>query len=154
MALRRTISPGCPTLLEPTDDSDDSAADFSPASPLPRPNSVAPGETRCTRAEEVAPGSGPSGKSGAPQTFLRRKPAKRTRDRTPTFRFASDEPGSSFQCRLDRKPFKACRSPFTAKRLAPGPHAFLVRARDASGKLDASPAAYRFRVVVGRRRLG
>ena len=42
MALRRTIAPGCATLLEGTDDTNNSAADFSDAFPAPRPNSASP----------------------------------------------------------------------------------------------------------------
>ncbi len=47
MALRRSISPGCPTSLEPSDDTDNSATDFSAATPNPRSNSVTPTETPC-----------------------------------------------------------------------------------------------------------
>ena len=43
----------------------------------------------------------------------RRKPAKKGHDRTPTFRFSSDMASATFECKLDGKPFKACRSPFT-----------------------------------------
>jgi hypothetical protein len=57
MALRRTIAPGCPTLLESGDDTDNSATDFSLTSPGPRNNSVTPTETPCTPAG----GSGPTG---------------------------------------------------------------------------------------------
>jgi hypothetical protein len=152
MALRRTIAPGCPTLLEPTDDHDNSATDFSAVFPAPRPNSVAPGERRCPGSSEspfgVVPGGG--SKQGVPQTILQRKPGKKIRDRTPTFRFASDEAGSTFQCKLDGKPFRSCRSPFTTKPLALGRHTFKVRARDDSGKLDPSPASYSFKVVTNR----
>jgi hypothetical protein len=153
MALRRTITPGCPTLLEPTDDRDNSAADFSPVFPAPRPNSVAPSEHRCAAVTEGG-ATGPAGGSqqGAPQTKLSRKPPKRTRDRTPSFRFSSSEPGSSFQCKLDHGPFRRCKSPFTSKRLSLGPHVFRVRARDRSGELDPSPAAYGFEVIAKRRR--
>lgn len=150
MALRRTITPGCATLLEPTDDRDNSAADFSAVFPAPRPNSVAPSERRCPGSSEspfgVVPGGG--SKQGVPQTTLRRKPGKRIHDRTPTFRFASSESGSTFQCKLDGKPFRSCRSPFTTKPLALGKHSFKVRARDDSGKLDPSPASYGFKVVA------
>jgi hypothetical protein len=150
MALRRSIAAGCPTLLERTDDTDDSAADFSLVSPEPRPNSVSPSAQTCLppRGQEGGGTTGGKGGAGAPQTTLRRKPGKRTRDRTPTFRFASDEPGSTFQCQLDRKPFRPCRPPFTTKPLALGHHSFRVRARDESGKLDPSPAFYGFRVVA------
>jgi hypothetical protein len=149
MALRRTIAPGCATLLEPTDDHDNSAADFSPVFPAPRPNSVAPSEHRCLGESE----SGPGGAGGAnppdgPQTTLRRKPPKKTSDRTPTFRFTSSEPFSTFQCKLDGKPFRSCKSPFRSKALSPGHHTFKVRARDDSGELDPSPATYRFTVVA------
>jgi hypothetical protein len=149
MALRRTIAPGCATLLEPSDDHENSAADFSPVFPAPRPNSVAPSERRCPSAES-GPGAGSEGPSqkDAPQTTLQRKPGKKTRDRTPSFRFTSDEPGSTFQCKLDSKPFRACASPFTTRRISLGRHTFKVRARDDSGKLDPSPASYGFKIVV------
>jgi hypothetical protein len=150
MALRRTIAPGCATLLEPTDDRDNSAADFSIVSPAPRPNSVAPTERPCGASggsPEGPNGTGGRGR-GAPQTTLKRKPPHKIHDRTPTFRFGSDEQGSTFQCKLDGKPFRACKSPFTTKRLALGQHTFKVRARDESGKLDPSPASYSFRVVA------
>lgn len=144
MALRRTIAPGCPTLLEPNDDRNNSALDFAAVFPAPRPNSVAPSEHACSST-----GQNPEGR-GAPQTRLRRKPPKKTHDRTPTFRFSSSEAGSTFQCKLDGKKFKACRSPFTAKRLPLGRHTFRVRARDESGKLDPSPASYAFKVIPKR----
>lgn len=151
MALRRSVDARCPTLLEASDDRDNSAADFSAVVPDPRPNSVAPSERACARAGGGAQGQGPggsgTGQRGVPQTTLRRKPAKKSSDRTPTFRFVSDEPGSSFQCKVDAKPFRACRSPFTTKPLALGHHTFKVRARDASGKLDPSPAQFSFRVA-------
>lgn len=143
MALRRTIAPGCATLLEPTDDRNNSAQDFSAVFPSPRPNSVPPTEHECP-----GKGGGSGGGNGnAPQTLLKGKPAHRTHDRTPTFRFRADESGVTFQCRLDHASFRACRSPFTAKRLQPGRHTFAVRARDGAGHLDPSPATYSFRVV-------
>jgi hypothetical protein len=61
MALRRSISRGCATLLEPADDNDNSAADFTTVSPLPRPNSVTPTEVPCTSA---GPGGSAGGGSG------------------------------------------------------------------------------------------
>ncbi|HEX8688972.1 MAG TPA: hypothetical protein VF729_01885 [Solirubrobacterales bacterium] len=153
MALRRTIAPGCPTLLEAGDDRNDSALDFAPVFPSPRPNAVAPSETACETAAGGQPGAGGQrgDKSGAPQTLLRSRPRQRTRDRTPTFRFGSPDQGVAFECKLDRRPFRACRSPFTARRLPYGPHSFRVRARDATGQPDPTPALDTFRVV---RRLG
>jgi hypothetical protein len=145
MALRRTIAPGCATLLEPTDDRNNSAQDFSAVFPSPRPNSVPPTEHACPSNG----GGGPGGGGGnAPQTTLKRKPGRRTHDRTPTFRFAADEPGVSFQCKVDRGRFRACHSPFTTKRLGLGRHTFAVRARDSTDTLDPTPASYSFKVIA------
>jgi hypothetical protein len=151
MALRRTIVPGCATLLEPTDDRDNSAADFAAVFPAPRPNSVAPTERACASSggqSGMGPTSGGQGAVGPPQTTLKRRPPRRTHDRTPTFRFAADERGSSFECKLDGRAFKACHSPLTTRRLSLGPHVFKVRARDDSGRLDSSPASCSFRVLA------
>jgi hypothetical protein len=146
MALRRSIARGCATALEAGDDTDQSQADFEAVFPAPRPNSVPPSEKLCAGTGGGGAGSGPGASKGAPQTFLRRKPAKKTRDRTPTFRFASDESSVHFECKLDGKRFRACSSPLTTKRLGFGPHRFRVRAVDSDGTRDASPADYRFTV--------
>lgn len=146
MALRRSIARGCATALDPADDENDSAADFEAVFPAPRPNAVAPSERPCT-AVGGGGGSPSPAEEGAPQTLLRRKPPKRTGDRTPTFRFAAAGDAAFFQCRLDRKRFRRCRSPFTSRRLDLGAHRFQVRAVGPGGQADPTPAAYRFRVV-------
>jgi hypothetical protein len=154
MALRRTIAPGCATLLEAGDDHDDSAADFSPVFPAPRPNPVAPSERGCSGAGGAG-STGPASsenRNGAPQTSLRHRPPQKSRDRTPTFRFVADEPAVSFECRVDGHPFHGCRSPFTLRRLPPGHHTFRVRARDQSGLADPSPAIFGFAVASGTAR--
>jgi Ca2+-binding RTX toxin-like protein len=46
-SLVRTIARGCSTLLDPADDTNDSAADFAVATPIARNNSTAPTETPC-----------------------------------------------------------------------------------------------------------
>jgi hypothetical protein len=150
LALQRMIGRGCATALDSADDSNDSAADFIAAPPAPRPNSVAPPEQLCG-GSPTGPGTG-GGKAGddhKPQTTLRRKPAKRTTDRTPTFRFTSNENGAKFECKLDGKRYRSCGSPYTTKALALGPHTFRVRAV-AHGDTDASPAIFRFTVVKAR----
>jgi hypothetical protein len=162
MALRRTIAPGCPTLLEAVDDRNDSATDFSDVFPAPRPNSIAPSEHSCSAAgpaqsEYPMPAAGPSpspvrndGLPEAhrrPQTTIRHRPGRRTRDRTPTFRFISSQRRARFLCKLDGQPYRRCRSPFTTPELRPGRHVFRVRARAPSGATDRSPAIWRFRVL-------
>jgi hypothetical protein len=149
MALRRTIAPGCATALEPNDDHDNSAADFSAVFPAPRPNSTPPSERACGSAGGQQGGdAGVPGRPGPPQTRLRGKPPKRIPDRTPTFRFTSDEPKSTFQCKIDGRRLRSCRSPFTAGRLGLGWHTFKVRARDSSGRFDPSPAVHHFKVTA------
>jgi hypothetical protein len=60
-----------------------------------------------------------------------------TNDPTPTFRFASNEPGSTFGCRVDARAFKVCSSPHTLGSLSEGSHTFSVRAIDAPGNVSA-----------------
>jgi hypothetical protein len=153
MALRRSIARGCASALDPLDDNDNSAADFAVVFPLPRPNSVAPSEQRCASGgtgggPTGGGGSGPAG-AGVPNTTLRGKPPRRSHDRTPTFRFTASDDGARFECKLDGKPYRRCRSPFTAQPISPGPHHFLVRARSGS-EIDPTPASWRFRVLPAR----
>jgi hypothetical protein len=82
-----------------------------------------------------------------PQTTITKGPSGRTHKRTAKFKFTSNEAGSTFQCKLDRKPFKACRSPKKYKRLKPGKHVFKVRSTDAAGNVDQSPAVKKFTVL-------
>jgi len=62
------------------------------------------------------------------------------------FRFASNEPGARFRCKLDARPFRGCTSP-RAYRVKVGRHAFRVFAIDRAGNRDPSPALFRFRVL-------
>jgi hypothetical protein len=146
MALRRTIAPNCPTLLEAADDSNSSATDFSAVFPSPRPNAVPPSEHPCS-SQGPGPTGYPGSGAGAPRTRIMRRPPRRTSDRTPTFAFASNQARSTFLCRLDRARFRHCRSPFTARRLPLGHHLFEVEARAPGGALDPTPARYGFAVV-------
>lgn len=84
-----------------------------------------------------------------PETILVRKPAARTRDRTPTFKFRSDAPAVSFECKLDRARFKPCRSPFTTRKLAFGRHTIQIRAVLA-GAPSSTSATYGFKVMRRR----
>jgi len=62
-----------------------------------------------------------------------------TKDATPTFKFASNQIGSSFQCHFDARAFTPCSSPFTPfVALSQGTHVFNVRAIDAPGNVSAT----------------
>lgn len=63
------------------------------------------------------------------------------------FKFTSDEPRSTFECKLDRRPFEPCTSPRKVKRLDEGKHKFKVLAIDRAGNADPTPAKDRFKVV-------
>ena len=52
----------------------------------------------------------------------------------------------SFQCKLDGRKYKSCRSAKSYKNLKPGKHVFRVRAKDAKGKLDLTPATKKFKI--------
>lgn len=71
-----------------------------------------------------------------------------TTDRTPTFRFRSSEPRSTFQCRVDNEGFAPCDSPHMLETLELGPHAFTVRAIDDHANFDRTPARHEFVVVA------
>jgi hypothetical protein len=67
-------------------------------------------------------------------------PAKTTSSRA-TFKFASTEAGSTFQCKLDRGAWKNCNSGTkTYTGISRGTHTFRVRAIDAFGNKDGTPA--------------
>jgi hypothetical protein len=85
----------------------------------------------------------------APNTKLTKKPRKKTVRPRARFAFVSDHAGSTFQCKLDKKPFRPCRSPFK-RRVKPGRHVFRVRAINPAGISDPTPAVFKWR--VGRRK--
>ena len=52
------------------------------------------------------------------------------------------DPAATFECSLDGSPFQACSSAAGYTGLATGAHEFDVRAVDAAGNIDPTPAAY------------
>ena len=85
---------------------------------------------------------GATGDTTPPETTITGSPAAVTNLRTATFTFASNEVGSTFQCRLDAAAFAACTSPRNLSSLAVAPHTFEVRATDSAGNTDPSPASF------------
>lgn len=61
------------------------------------------------------------------------------------FGFSSDVAGATFQCKIDKGSFKACKSPKTFK-VKPGQHKFSVRSVGPGGT-DATPTTYKFKVI-------
>jgi hypothetical protein len=223
-AIRRSIAAGCPTALETTDDTNDSAADFDEVDPAPRANSQAPLDMPCPpppnttinmkpanptnsttagftysstpsgatfecrlddapaftscpasgisymglangshtfRVRAVGPGGtdatpatytwtiDTTGPPPAPDTTITGGPKSKTKDRTPTFRFTSDQTGVSYKCKVDSKPYKACSSPHTTAKLSFGKHRVQIRATGPGGP-DPTPAKRSFKVIKKR----
>jgi hypothetical protein len=61
------------------------------------------------------------------------------------FRFTSSEPRSTFSCMLDDHRLRSCSSPTTYRHLKDGRHTFRVKAINADGAADPSPARRRIR---------
>ncbi len=80
-----------------------------------------------------------------PTTTITGGPSAATNDPTPTFTFSS-EPGTSFECKLDSGSYAPCSSPKTTSHLTDGSHSFDVRATDAEGNTDPTPATRTFTV--------
>lgn len=103
-------------------------------------------------AEEPAPSTGEpipgtAGDTAAPETEIRKSPKRNTRNRRASVAFRSSEAESTFECGLDGRPFRPCGSPAVVRGLAPGRHRFRVRAVDAAGNTDPTPASVRWRVL-------
>src|SRR5919108_415252 len=75
-----------------------------------------------------------------PDTTLTGDPEYWTGKADPVFTFTASKVGSMFECSLDAVGFYPCTSPRTYDALAAGSHTFRVRAVDAAGRIDPTPA--------------
>ncbi len=112
-SLTRSTAAGCPSLLEPGDDTDNSAVDFFLGAPNPENNS-SPLPSGCT-----------------PPTVTIVKVKLKVDDAK--VKFSADEDNVDFECKLDKKPYKSCDSPKKYKNLDDGKHKVKVRGTDADG---------------------
>jgi parallel beta-helix repeat protein len=96
-----------------------------------------------TACAGVLPGGSPPDTT-APDTTIGSGPSGTISTDTASFGFSSSESGSSFACKLDAAAYAACTSPKTYSALAEGSHTFTVRATDAAGNTDATPASRSF----------
>lgn len=79
--------------------------------------------------------------TGVPDTSVDSGPSGRVSDTSATFRFSSDDPDATFRCRVDGAAEGPCTSPHDLTDLRDGEHTFEVRAVDAAGNVDSTPAS-------------
>jgi hypothetical protein len=85
--------------------------------------------------------------TASPNTAITGGPVGSTTDTTPTFTFASSESPSTFSCKIDGGADVPCKSPYTTPALGYGSHTFSVKATDADGNTDPTPATRTFTVA-------
>jgi hypothetical protein len=76
----------------------------------------------------------------APDTTITSGPSGPGQTTSATFTFSATEAGATFACLLDTGGFSVCTSPKTYTGLSPGGHTFQVKATDAAGNTDLTPA--------------
>jgi Ca2+-binding RTX toxin-like protein len=84
-----------------------------------------------------------------PNTGIVASQGAATTDTTPSFTLESSEANSTFECRLnssDEADFASCDAAFTTPELGDGSHTLEVRATNAMGNYDATPALVTFTV--------
>ena len=79
-----------------------------------------------------------------PDTTITQPPPAKTKKKAVTIGFTSNEAGSIFECSLDGGPFAACTSPATIS-ISVGTHTVAIRAKDAVGNIDPTPATTTFK---------
>ena len=90
----------------------------------------------------------------APNTTITGNPTNPTTDTSATFTFTGTDslgmgPVLTFECKLDGGMFAACTSPQAYMGLTVGPHTFEVRAKDAAGNTDPTPASFAWTITSG-----
>ena len=79
-------------------------------------------------------------------TTFTKVPRRITHSPRAKLKFISTTPGSTFKCKVDKKPWKPCKSPLKLKNLKRGTHVVLVRATDPNGLVESTPAIARWGV--------
>ena len=80
----------------------------------------------------------------APDTRFTKKAPKRFFKKKVKFKFAASEAGAHFQCQLDGRAWRSCGATLKYG-VQRGRHTIAVRAVDATGNADKTPARYKFK---------
>ncbi len=119
---------------------------FATTEPAPKTVEEGSKAQKETKPKEPKPKKPKKPQAVAPDTRITKGPRGRIHSRSVRFKFVSNVAGSKFECKLDRRKFKACKSPKKYKGLKPGKHVFKVRALKGK-KVDPTPAKRKFKVV-------
>ena len=86
-----------------------------------------------------------------PETTLDVTPNSTTSSLVASFEFSGTDSLTSvtFECSVDGGSYVSCASPFSTSTLSVGPHMFAVRAVDAVGNIDLTPASYTWTIESG-----
>jgi hypothetical protein len=89
--------------------------------------------------------------STPPDTTITAHPADPTSSTSASFSFTGSDDQTppaalTFECKLDSSTFAACISPKSYSGLSLGSHTFAVRAKDAAGNVDTSPASFTWQI--------
>ena len=95
------------------------------------------------------PPAPPPADTTPPNTHVDTAPAATIYTNSATVTFSADEGGATFEGRLDGAAFAVVTSPVTLNSLPDGTHTYEVRAKDAAGNADASPAQATWTVLAG-----
>lgn len=77
----------------------------------------------------------------APDTIIDTGPSGTVTSSSASFTFHATETGSTLACSLDGAAYTTCASPAALSQLANGSHTFAIRATDAAGNVDPTPAS-------------
>lgn len=83
-----------------------------------------------------------------PDTTIVSAPPAQSDSTEATFSFSSNESPVTYECSLDGGAFVACANPVTFQGLSEGQHTLAVRAVDAAGNRDQTPATYTWTVQL------
>jgi CSLREA domain-containing protein len=90
----------------------------------------------------------------SPDTSISAQPSDPSNSSNAGFTFGGNDGSGSgvsgFECSLDNAAFTACASPNNYNGLSDGSHTFKVRAIDAAGNVDATPASYTWTIDTTR----
>ncbi|EJF11460.1 Ig-like domain-containing protein [Pontibacter sp. BAB1700] len=86
--------------------------------------------------------------TSAPETTITQKPAEISKEKSPTFAFTSNKSPVYFEVSLNGAEYTVVSTPYTLSNMADGRYTLSVRAVDAAGRRDATPATHTWTIIT------